>query len=98
VVAKKEYALQGWQRNKIYPDFIACVKDDRVLVLETKGLQLKGNDDTEYKQKLFDLLTNEQIKPLHAGVLELAPETGAKLSFHMLMEDAWREELLKVLG
>jgi type III restriction enzyme len=66
MVARQDYALQGWQRNKIYPDFIACLNENRLLVMETKGLQLKGNDDTVYKTRLFDLLTNyyHPIRPL----------------------------------
>ncbi len=97
MVARQDYALQGWQRNKVYPDFIACVKGDRVMVLETKGLQLKGNDDTEYKKKLFNILTDEQSKPVHAGILDLSPDTNTKLSFHMLMEDSWEEKLTRIL-
>ena len=53
----EEYALQGWQRNKVYPDFIACLGDMRLYVLETKGIQLNGNEDTEYKGRLMDLLS-----------------------------------------
>ncbi|MBI1274457.1 restriction endonuclease subunit R [bacterium] len=93
MVARQEYALQGWQRNKVYPDFIACVRSDRIMVLETKGLQLKGNDDTEYKRKLFDLLTEQQNSPVAAGVIDIVSDQSKKISFHMLMEDTWQEEM-----
>jgi type III restriction enzyme len=61
IVAKQDYHLQGWQKYKICPDFLACLQSDTrgrytFTVLETKGAQLKGNDDTAYKAKLFDLL------------------------------------------
>lgn len=67
MVARQDYALQGWQRNKIYPDFIACLNENRLLIMETKGLQLKGNDDTVYKTRLFDLLTNYYHPPFECG-------------------------------
>ncbi|MBW1833589.1 MAG: hypothetical protein JRG74_03340 [Deltaproteobacteria bacterium] len=68
VVAKygRNYALQGWQKHKINPDFIFTAtaseeKDDyeQVYVVETKGLHLMGSSDTDYKQKMFFLCTRE---------------------------------------
>ena len=58
----RSYSLQGWQRYKVYPDLLACIHGVqegkyRFSVLETKGEHLKANDDTEYKRKLFELLT-----------------------------------------
>ena len=60
VAAKQGYFLQGWRRERVYPDFVACVQHhkngpQRIHVLETKGLQLRGNPDTEYKQELLKL-------------------------------------------
>ncbi|MBI4268517.1 DEAD/DEAH box helicase family protein [Candidatus Uhrbacteria bacterium] len=53
------YAVQGWQRNKIRPDFVIARKDaagnlEFVYVVETKGEQLLGNDDTLYKTGVFE--------------------------------------------
>ncbi|MFZ4762147.1 MAG: restriction endonuclease subunit R, partial [Alphaproteobacteria bacterium] len=90
MVARQDYSLQGWQRNKIYPDFVACVNGDRMLVLETKGLQLKGNDDTEYKQKLLSLLT-EYHHALPAGEIALTKSKKQSITLAMLMEDSWRD-------
>lgn len=60
-VARAQYGLQGWKRHKVYPDFVfARVQTDgstRIVVLETKGLQLKGADDTTYKQALLERLS-----------------------------------------
>ena len=34
------------------PDFVACRKTDgKLLILETKGIHLKGGEDTDYKKK-----------------------------------------------
>ncbi|HEV2472527.1 MAG TPA: hypothetical protein VGS41_07680, partial [Chthonomonadales bacterium] len=55
------YGLQGWRKNRIYPDFIIAEQRidgrDRWLVLETKGDQLAGNLDTAYKAALMSRLT-----------------------------------------
>lgn len=53
------YAVQGWQRDKIRPDFVIARKNDKdelefVYVVESKGEQLAGNDDTKYKEDVFN--------------------------------------------
>ena len=64
----------------------------RFSVLETKGDHLKGNDDTEYKQKLFDLFT--RYADVTASIGQLALEGQDKpLSFRMVMEKNWKETL-----
>ncbi len=55
------YSVQGWQRNKIWPDFIIARKNncdelEFVYVVESKGEQLIGNPDTPYKASVFDAL------------------------------------------
>lgn len=60
VVARNEgeYYLRGWQKNKIYPDFITVFgeADGRVFrIYEIKGRHLE-NPDTEYKAKVLKLL------------------------------------------
>ena len=55
-----DYYLQGWRRNRVWPDFVAMAGAARgkpsVLVFETKGEHLQGNDDTDYKERLFAAL------------------------------------------
>jgi len=50
-VARSQYALQGWRKERIYPDFIFGVlpggaynAGDRLVVLEMKGEHLEGLD------------------------------------------------------
>jgi type III restriction enzyme len=93
----KSYGLQGWQRNKVYPDLIACVRDRsnaklRFSLLETKGDHLKGNNDTVYKGKLFDLLTLSFDSRGAAGELQLELDSQP-VRFRMLMEEDWRASL-----
>jgi type III restriction enzyme len=56
------YGLRGWRRGNLYPDFLfAALRDtngrDRRVVIETKGEQLEGNRDTEYKRALLETLS-----------------------------------------
>lgn len=63
-VNRKWYSIQGWQQNKIHPDFIAAKKTDKnqlelVYILESKGEHLLGNHDTKYKKKVLDIMTEQ---------------------------------------
>lgn len=96
-VNQRAYSLQGWQRYKVYPDLLACIHGVeegkyRFSVLETKGEHLKGNLDTEYKRKLFELLTVYVETAIRTGSLELKEEMPP-ITFTMLMEDTWKQEL-----
>ena len=55
-----EYYLRGWRRERIWPDFVAMGGETKgkpsVLVFETKGDHLDGNDDSEYKKRVFAAL------------------------------------------
>lgn len=96
-VNRGSYSLQGWQRHRVFPDLLACVHGEkdgkyRFSVLETKGQHLKGNDDTEYKRKLFELLTGHVDTAINAGELDLGKDQQG-ISFTMLMEESWAQEL-----
>lgn len=65
-VAKNWYAIQGWRENKIRPDFVVAKKKDNdkieiVYLIESKGEHLLGNNDTTYKNQVFQTMT-EQYK------------------------------------
>ena len=66
-----EYYLRGWRRDRIYPDFIAMSDSSHdkshLLVFETKGEHLRGNSDTEYKQRVFKTLENAFNSGINAG-------------------------------
>lgn len=97
IAVHQDWHLQGWQRARVYPDFLACLEDRsdgklRFTVLETKGLHLKGNDDTAYKERLFDLLTVHSKTALSVGEMKLGFEQE-QLRFELLLENNWRERL-----
>ena len=93
---KVGYRLQGWHPNKVYPDFMVFsnkhtapeTQFDTVYVLETKGLHLKGNADTSYKQELF-ALCNElcQPRPWNEIIQAMASH---EVRFEVVFEDEWK--------
>lgn len=89
-----DYALRGWRRGKVYPDFVfAAIKDgdgQRLVALESKGDQL-DNRDTAYKAKVLAMLTDAYAKRTSAtgGELELdseAPDYQAAVALFSDME------------
>ena len=95
-VAKSgHYFLQGWRKNKVYPDFIFaldCKSDKRrLVVLETKGDQLEGNLDTAYKRKLMERLSESYQfdAAIKAGELELVGEETEIVCDLVLMSE-WK--------
>jgi pimeloyl-ACP methyl ester carboxylesterase len=75
----RSYALRGWRRGNVYPDFLFAAlhegERDRIVVIETKGEQLAGNPDTEYKRALLSLLSEKfDPTPLQTGSLDVADE------------------------
>jgi type III restriction enzyme len=98
-----EYSIQGWKREKIYPDFLVKLETDkdgveRLYFIESKGNQLEGNKDTDYKQKLFNTINAAlagNVKP--KGEFTLA-DSKEEISFHMVFESRWENDLNKLLA
>jgi type III restriction enzyme len=96
-VAKSgNYHLQGWKKNRVYPDFIfahqKAGKKQRIVVWETKGDQLEGNLDSEYKRKLLDTMTQcfKAEEVVRAGELELVSEDGTTVICEMVLMSDWK--------
>lgn len=91
--ARQQYGLQGWRRKMIYPDFIFSVAPDgktkKLVVLETKGQHLAGNDDTEYKQAVMKLYSEEfkLENTTYIGQLELNDKGQTVICDLILFED-----------
>ena len=100
-VARQQYAVQGWRRGKIYPDFIFALqhgKDaERLVVLEMKGEHLAGKDgnDTEYKKAVLQLVSShyaiEHASPL--GGLELIVPDGTTVQCDLVLMQDWKVRL-----
>ncbi|QQE79520.1 DEAD/DEAH box helicase [Alicyclobacillus sp. SO9] len=93
LVSKDYYAIQGWQKHKIYADFLATKKSeanqedyDAIYVLETKGNHL-DNPDTGYKKDVFALcnkLSWNQLK------MEFPDK---KVHFQVIFENEWERAI-----
>jgi type III restriction enzyme len=97
IAVHQDWHLSGWQRNRVYPDFLACLHDSgdgvmRFTVLETKGLHLKGNEDSAYKARLFELLTEVSKNKKSVGELKLGIE-DQQIRFELMLENDWRQIL-----
>lgn len=101
-VARSQYGIQGWQKAKIYPDFIFAVQAQgeakRITVLETKGDQL-DNLDTAYKRDVLAFLSDnfawDDATP--AGELELIKNSGESVEGTLILMSEWRAKLPKFL-
>jgi len=62
IVGRDEFSIQGFKRYRIRPDFVVQQGEGEapkptVLVVESKGKQLRGNLDTDYKRRVADYFT-----------------------------------------
>ena len=95
---KGGYDLQGWRRNLVYPDFVVCFRNGqerRVAILETKGMHLSGNQDTEYKSELLEKLGASNPVALECGDLTLkSGKRERKMVLRVLLqqEKKWQDE------
>lgn len=107
-VARSHYAVQGWRREKIYPDFIFAslasgpqgTPRNRLAVLEMKGKHLSGNDDTEYKKAVLQLMSDAFAveRSSHVGELELAMEDGTSVECELVLMPDWKTRLPQFFG
>ena len=98
------YHLQGWRKNRVYPDFIFGLqrsgKKRRILVWETKGDQLEGNLDSEYKRKLLDAMSKcfKDEDVVRAGDLELVGIDGTSVTCEMVLMSDCKTRLQSTLA
>ena len=103
ITARREWGLQGWMKNKVYPDFLVRLDSDgetaRLLVLETKGKFLEGSEDTEFKRKFFGLLEEAYTRGSDAGEIELFVDAPDTIRFRILLqEEAWKVDVETALA
>ena len=97
-VARAQYGLQGWKRNKVYPDFVFAqatgASAQRLVVLETKGMHLAGSADTDYKRQLLERLSavfaDQSLARI--GEVELVGESWSVVC-DLVLDQAWHSAL-----
>ena len=99
VARKGYYAVQGWRRGNIYPDFIFALQSsagaERLVVLEMKGSHLAGNLDTDYKKAVLQLISDHYTIE-HApqpGELELVIPDGTTVQCALVLMPDWPTRL-----
>jgi type III restriction enzyme len=105
-VGPENFAVQGYKRAKMYPDFVVQQKANGrtrhdVLVLEGKGKHLEGNPDTTYKKKVAAYFSR-------AGRRVTWQQLGADFKDHVfrfqILDEAqphgrnWQDELRDILA
>lgn len=101
-LSRQDYFIQGWKKNKIYPDFVFTKQDEQnaydygnIFVIETKGVHLK-NEDTDYKKNVFDLCNKIGSKKEWK---EINSEFGEKgIEFQVIFEDEWKQRIHEIFG
>jgi type III restriction enzyme len=102
-VARAQYAVQGWRREKIYPDFIFALQhgekkeNNRLMVLEMKGVHLAGNPDTEYKQAVLRLMSEAFTIAPKVGELELIEQGGTAMQCDLVLMSDWKTRLPAIM-
>jgi len=105
-VNRKWYSIQGWQQNKIRPDFVAAKKtaDNRlelVYIIESKGEHLLGNFDTTYKKKVLDVMTKQkQLKNIKAYQTQIPFEEytiNDKIECYLIEQGKEEEKIKEIL-
>lgn len=85
---KTGYKLNGYLANNIYPDFIATKLDKNgksvvSYIYETKGEQLDGNMDTQYKKYTFGEFNKlmKSVRKINPNIFENDTKAQAKMLF-----------------
>jgi type III restriction enzyme len=105
LVGPENFSVQGYRRSPIYPDFVVQEGKNakpiaRVLVLESKGKHLKGNEDTTYKRSVANFFEKAGHK---VPWQKLAQDfENHQFRFQILDEGDyadrdWRDDLKKLL-
>ncbi len=103
--SRRDYSVQGWKRGRIFADFIFTASRQSadsdnayhdVFVIETKGLHLKLNVDTNYKRSVFDICSEHAKKREWS---ELVPTMQNKMMrFEVVDGDEWQARLNELLA
>ncbi|MCO4101232.1 MAG: DEAD/DEAH box helicase family protein [Gemmatimonas sp.] len=102
-VAKVQYALQGWRRERVYPDFIFALSRTegpaKIAVVEMKGDHLAGNDDTQYKKRLLQVLSDsfEWDNATTSGTLEIVDVAEQVVQCELVLLADWQTALPRLL-
>jgi type III restriction enzyme len=94
-----QYFVQGWRKAKVYPDFVFALRQqdgkECLYVWETKGDQLAGSLDSEYKRKLLQKMSKvfATDNTQRAGELQIENENGQRFECDLVVMSDWKNKL-----
>jgi type III restriction enzyme len=96
IAVQSDWYLDGWKKKRVFPDFLVALEEaeghpSQLVVVETKGLWLK-NEDTKYKQKLFEVLERHSVGGVPVGELALDDAPGS-MRFRVVFEGDWKSQV-----
>jgi len=109
LIGHEQFYIQGYRRHRVYPDFVVqegAKGEDRkkpvasVLVLESKGAHLKGNEDTKYKLSIAEYFRKVGHKVPWQKLAEDFPDNRFRvyvLDEGEYQHQDWRDELKRLL-
>jgi hypothetical protein len=105
LIGPQYFSIQGYRRNKLYPDFVVQQGHNKkpvasVVVVESKGKHLKGNEDTIYKRKIASFFQKVGYKvPWQKLAEDFEDETFRVqvLDEGEYMDRDWKDDLKKLL-
>jgi type III restriction enzyme len=99
-ISRAGYGVQGWQENRIFPDFLAHTDevDDRstVYVIESKGTHLADFSDTKYKEKVFKTIND--IGKVHEWTELGLKFPEQKFVFRVVHQASWAKQIAELIG
>lgn len=106
MVGGDSFGIQDYRRNRLRPDFVAHRKLDSrplhlVWVVESKGKQLKSNEDTNYKRDVARLFSDVGRQMTWQQLSDDFKDH--QFCFHILDEAQeqgrdWKDELQSILA
>jgi type III restriction enzyme len=95
--------VQGSKRGRIFADFIFAAKAegseaefDRVFVVETKSMHLRGNADPDYKRSVLSACTERAKRKEWA---ECVPAMrGTIMKFEVVDQEEWEKRLTAMIA
>jgi type III restriction enzyme len=100
IAVQADWYLDGWKKKHVFPDFLVAIEEakgtkSKIVVIETKGLHLK-NEDTAYKQKLFEVLEKYSLGGVPVGELEMGDKPNG-MRFRLIFDDDWKSKVNEAL-
>ena len=99
-VRGSEYAVCGWTKEKLYPDFLIAYSNKngkvKMQFVEAKGDHLSGNPKTNYINSLFKVLNSHLSESFaNVGEVKLINEKD-EVAFDLVLQENQESDLIRI--